>query len=38
MRPRHTRPEHHPRYDDEGRLADEWIQTDKSRVLRQLGA
>ncbi len=26
------------RYDDEGRLADEWIQTDNRSVLRQLGA
>jgi predicted ester cyclase len=25
-------------YDDEGRLADEWIQTDNRSVLRQLGA
>jgi predicted ester cyclase len=26
------------RYDDQGRLADEWIQTDNRSVLRQLGA
>jgi predicted ester cyclase len=26
------------RYDDEGRLAEEWIQTDSRSVLRQLGA
>jgi predicted ester cyclase len=26
------------RYDDEGRLAEEWIQTDNRSVLRQLGA
>lgn len=26
------------RYDDQGRLADEWIQTDSRSVLRQLGA
>jgi predicted ester cyclase len=26
------------RYDDKGRLADEWIQTDNRGVLRQLGA
>ena len=26
------------RYDDEGRLAEEWIQTDTRSVLRQLGA
>jgi predicted ester cyclase len=26
------------RYDDAGRLADEWIQTDNRSVLRQLGA
>jgi predicted ester cyclase len=26
------------RYDDEGRLAEEWIQTDSRNVLRQLGA
>ena len=26
------------RYDEQGRLADEWIQTDNRSVLRQLGA
>jgi hypothetical protein len=26
------------RYDDDGRLAEEWIQTDNRSVLRQLGA
>jgi len=26
------------RYDEEGRLAEEWIQTDNRSVLRQLGA
>jgi predicted ester cyclase len=26
------------RYDDEGRLAEEWVQTDNRSVLRQLGA
>jgi hypothetical protein len=26
------------RYDDQGRLAEEWIQTDNRSVLRQLGA
>ncbi len=26
------------RYDDEGRLADEWVQTENRSVLRQLGA
>jgi hypothetical protein len=26
------------RYDDEGRLAEEWIQTDDGSVLRQLAA
>ena len=26
------------RYDDAGRLAEEWIQTDNRSVLRQLGA
>jgi predicted ester cyclase len=26
------------RYDDEGRLAEEWIQTDNRSILRQLGA
>jgi hypothetical protein len=26
------------RYDDDGRLAEEWIQTDTRSVLRRLGA
>jgi predicted ester cyclase len=26
------------RYDDEGRLAEEWVQTDNRSVLRQMGA
>jgi predicted ester cyclase len=26
------------RYDEEGRLAEEWVQTDNRSVLRQLGA
>jgi hypothetical protein len=26
------------RYDEKGRLAEEWVQTDNRRVFRQLGA